>query len=317
MKTLTFANGDRMPILGLGTWKSEPGQVYTAVREAIRIGYRHIDCAPLYGNEPEIGNALREAMRDGEVTRQDLWITTKLWGNAHGRDNVAAAAAQSLRSLGLDYFDLYLIHWPIPLKPAIAIPASGDDFALPADVPLTSTWEGMEGVVRAGQARHIGVSNFSVAKLRALAGSAIKVEVNQVELHPLLQQNDLVTYCRGNGIFVTAYSPLGSSDRPEFFKAADAPELLGNPVIASIAQEHGCTAAQVLIAWHIHRGVSVIPKTVNLPRLQENFAAADLTLTASDLDRIATLDRHYRFLDGAFWAQPGSPWTVQSLWDEA
>jgi alcohol dehydrogenase (NADP+) len=184
-------------------------------------------------------------------------------------------------------------------------------------VPLKSTWEGMEAVARAGQARHIGVSNFSVKKLRELMGGAsMKVEVNQIELHPLLQQPELVAYCAANGIIVTAYSPLGSADRPEFFVAADAPVLLADPVIGAIAQEHGATPAQVLIAWHIHRGVSVIPKTVNASRLRENLASADLALSASDLQRIAALDRRYRFLDGGFWAQPGSPWTLHTLWDE-
>jgi alcohol dehydrogenase (NADP+) len=318
MKTLTFSNGDRMPILGLGTWKSAPGEVYTAVREAIRIGYRHIDCALLYGNEAEIGNALRDAMADGEVARQDLWITSKLWGNAHGRDEMAGAIAQTLRDLGLEYLDLYLIHWPVPLKPSVAIPASADDFHAVADMPLRSTWQGMEGLVRAGLTRHIGVSNFSVAKLRGLmADSTIKVEANQVELHPLLQQSDLVAYCAEHNIHVTAYSPLGSFDRPDFLKAAGEPTLLDNPVILSIAEARGCTPAQVLIAWHIHRGVSVIPKSVRVERLRENFASTDVALTAGDMQQIQSLDRHYRFLDGGFWAQPGSPWTLKTLWDEA
>lgn len=318
MKTLTFANGDQMPILGLGTWKSEPGQVYAAVREAIRIGYRHIDCAPMYGNEAEIGNALRDATRAGEVTREALWITSKLWGRSHGRGNVRAAAEVTLRDLGLEYLDLFLIHWPIPLKPGVAIPTTADEFAQPEDVPLTSTWEGMADLVAVGLSRHVGVSNFSVAKLKQLAGhGAVPVEVNQVELHPLLQQRDLVSYCQSHRIIVTAYSPLGSLDRPAFLKTADAPDLLGNPVITAISRAHSCTPAQVLIAWHVRRGISVIPKTVNAARLRENLASAEIALTTSDLEQIASLDRHYRFLDGAFWAIPGSPWTVQSLWDEA
>lgn len=314
----SFANGDRMPIVGLGTWKSEPGQVYNAVREALRLGYRHIDCAPLYGNEVEIGSALRDALSDGDVTRSELWITSKLWGSSHGRDNVAPALEKTLADLGLEYVDLYLIHWPIPLKPTTTIPASGDDFVTPTDAFLASTWAGMESAVRDGRARHIGVSNFSSKKLRTLqAQCTLPVEVNQIELHPLLQQPELVSYCGANGIHVTAYSPLGSADRPEFFRAADAPVLLDDPVIRSIGDERGCTPAQVLIAWHVNRGISVIPKTVNLPRLRENLDAKDIELTAADLQRIERLNRNYRFLDGAFWAQPGSPWTLQTLWDEA
>jgi alcohol dehydrogenase (NADP+) len=206
----------------------------------------------------------------------------------------------------------------VPLKPTVAIPASADDFHLPADAPLQSTWDGMEALVRAGLARHIGVSNFSAAKLATLLEhGSIKVEVNQIELHPLLQQVALVQYCASHGIHVTAYSPLGSSDRPDFLKAADEPTLLDHPVIVSIAEAHGRTPAQVLIAWHVNRGVSVIPKTVNVARLRENLASADLELSVNDLERIAALDRHYRFLDGGFWAQPGSPWTLKTLWDEA
>ena len=178
-----------MPILGLGTWKSEPGQVYAAVREAIRLGYRHIDCAMLYGNEGEIGNAIRDAIKEGQVTRKELWTTSKLWCNSHGRDNVEGALEKSLHDLGLDYLDLYLIHWPIPLKPSAVFPSSAADFELPAAVPIRSTWEGMEAAVSAGLTRHIGVSNFSATKLRDLLPHCkIKPEANQEELGPLSWQ---------------------------------------------------------------------------------------------------------------------------------
>src|SRR5262249_5541174 len=156
----TFANNDHMPILGLGTWKSARGEVYAAVREAIRLGYRHIDCAPVYGNEEEIGTALRDAMREDRLTRKDLWITSKLWNNAHGRDNVASALKKSLHDLGLDYLDLYLIHWPIPLRPGATFPTTAADFVSPTETPIASTWAGMEAAVGAGLTRHIGVSNF-------------------------------------------------------------------------------------------------------------------------------------------------------------
>jgi alcohol dehydrogenase (NADP+) len=318
MKTLGFANGDQMPILGLGTWKSAPGEVHAAVREAIRIGYRHIDCAWLYGNEVEIGSALRDAIRDGDVTRKDLWITSKLWGNDHGRANVRPRLEQTLRDLGLGYLDLYQIHWPIPLKPGVAIPSSAADFFPPAEVPLHATWEGFEAAVSAGLTRHIGVSNFSAKKLRDLIPHCkIKPEVNQVELHPLLQQRELVAYCASQGIHVTAYSPLGSPDRPDFVKAPDAPVLLDNPVIHSIAEAHGYTPAQVLLAWHIQRGISVVAKSVTPGRLRENFAAVALALTPSDLERIAALDKNQRLIVTDFWVLEGSPWTRQTIWDGA
>ena len=316
MKTHSYLNGDQMPILGLGTWKSKPGEVYAAVKDAIRIGYRHIDCAMIYGNEVEIGNAIRDAINEGQVKRKALWVTSKLWGNAHGRDNVAGALKKTLQDLGLDYLDLYLIHWPIPLKPSAVFPSSAADFESPTEVPIQSTWEGMEDAVSAGLTRHIGVSNFSAKKLRKLLPHCkIKPEVNQVELHPLLQQPELVAYCASQGIHITAYSPLGSSDRPEFVKAADAPVLLDNPVIQSIAQDRGCTPAQVLLAWHVQRGISVIPKSVTPSRLRENLAAAEIELSPADLDRIAGLNQNYRLIDGSFWVMEGGPWTVQTIWD--
>ena len=316
MKTLAYLNGDQMPILGLGTWKSAPGEVYTAVREAIRIGYRHIDCAHLYNNEAEIGHALRDAIKDGEVTRAELWVTSKLWCNAHGRDRVEGALKQSLQDLGLAYLDLYLIHWPIPLKPSAVFPTCAADFATLEEVPLASTWAGMEAAVAAGLTRHIGVSNFSAKKLGDLLPHChIQPEMDQVELHPLLQQPELVAYCKAQGIHMTAWAPLGSSDRPDFVKAPDAPVLLENPVIRSIAEARGCTPAQVLLAWHLHRGIAAIPKSVNPSRLRENLAATEVELTPADLEQIAGLDRNYRLVDGAFWAVEGGPWTVQSLWD--
>ena len=316
-KAHAFANGDRMPLLGLGTWKSDPGDVYQAVREAIRIGYRHIDCASLYANEAEVGEALRDAMRDGEVTRQDLWITSKLWSNAHGQKNVQPALAKTLADLRLEYLDLYMIHWPIPLKPTAVLPGSAADFMLPSEAPIHATWAGMEAAAGAGLTRHLGISNFSVKKIRELLPHCkIRPEVNQVELHPVLQQPALVAFCASEGIHVTAYAPLGSGDRPAFVKAPDAPVLLENPVIRSIAEAHGCTPAQVLLAWHVQRGISTIPKSITPSRLRENLAAAQLELSTTELERIAGLDQGCRLIAGAFWAVEGGPWTLPTIWDE-
>lgn len=317
MRTLAFRNGDQMPIVGLGTWKSNPGEVYTAVREAIRIGYRHIDCAAIYGNEAEIGAAVRDAIREREVKREELWITSKLWNDAHLREHVEGALQKTLRDLGLAYLDLYLIHWPVAHKPGVVFPRGSGDFLTLAEAPLEATWAGLEAAVDAGLTRHIGLSNFSSKKIRELLSRCrIRPEVDQVELHPLLQQRELLSYCASQEIVVTAYSPLGSSDRPARLKSADEPSLLDHPVIVAIAQARGCSAAQVLLAWHVCRGVAVIPKSVRPARLRENFAAAEIALTADELARIAALDRHYRFLNGNVWAVPGSPWTLQSLWDE-
>lgn len=317
MKTLKFPNGDQMPIVGLGTWKSAPGDVYGAVREAIRIGYRHIDCARVYGNEAEIGNALRDAISEGQVRREDLWITSKLWNNSHGRGNVVGTLRNSLQDLKLAYLDLYLIHWPIPIRAGVTFPGSGADFLAPADAPIEGTWQGMEDAVAAGLTRHIGVSNFSPKKLHHLIQhSRIRPEMDQVELHPLLQQSKLVKFCASHGIHVTAWSPLGSPDRPASTRKPDAPVLLDNPDIESIAKGLGCTPAQVLIAWHVNRGISTIPKSVTPSRLRENLAAADIVLPHAAMERIAGLDENYRMIDGAFWAMQGSPWTLSTIWDE-
>jgi alcohol dehydrogenase (NADP+) len=316
MKTLGFSNGDQMPIVGLGTWKSAPGEVYGAVCEALRIGYRHIDCAMIYGNELEIGRAIRDAIAAGQVKRKDLWITSKLWCTSHGRENVAIALSKSLQDLGLDYLDLYLIHWPIPLRPGKAFSRSAADFLSQTESPIHGTWEGLEAGVGAGLTRHIGVSNFSVKKLRDLVSRCkIKPEVDQVELHPLLQQPELVAYCSSQGIHVTAWAPLGSPDRPDSVKLPGAPVLLDNPVINAIARSRGVTPAQVLIAWHVQRGISTIPKSVRPSRLRENLAAADISLSEADMERIAGLNQDYRYIDGSFWVVDGGPWTLQSIWD--
>ena len=317
MRTARYANGDRMPLLGLGTWKAAPGAVGAAVREAIRLGYRHIDCASVYANEPEVGEAIRGAIEAGEVRREELWITSKLWCNAHGQGNVEPALRRTLADLGLEWLDLYLVHWPVPIKPGVAFPASSDDLLPPAALPLADTWADMEAVQELGLTRHIGVSNFSSRKLKdLLAHCRFQPEVNQVERHPLLQQPQLLADCNAAGIHITAYSPLGSGDRPPALKAADEPVLLDNPVIGAIAAEHGCSPAQVLIAWQLHHGLSTIPKSVSPPRLRENLAAAELQLTPADLERIAGLDQHRRLVDGSFWLLEGGPWTLQSLWDE-
>ena len=317
LKSHRCANGDEMPLVGLGTWKSDPGEVYPAVREALRVGYRHIDCAALYGNEAEIGQALRDAIRDGDVTRQDLWITSKLWSNAHGRKNAPPALKKTLTDLGLTYLDLYMVHWPIALQPTAVLPGSAADFLPFSEAPLHETWAALEAAVDAGVVRHLGVSNFSAKKIRELLPHCrIKPEVNQVELHPLLQQRELLAACASQGIHVTAYAPLGSGDRPAFLKAANAPVLLDNPVIRSIARAHDRTAAQILIAWHIQRGISAVPKSVTPARLRENLEAAALELTQTELERIAALDQHYRLIDGSFWAVEGGPWTLQTIWDE-
>jgi alcohol dehydrogenase (NADP+) len=316
MKSYKFGNGDSIPALGLGTWKSAPEKVYQAVRDALKIGYRQIDCAPIYGNEREIGQALKEAIASGEVKREELWITSKLWNNAHELEAVVPALQKTLTDLQLDYLDLYLIHWPIALKKGVTLPTTGEDFYSLEEVPLMETWQGMEQCLSRGLCRHLGVSNFSRKKLANIIDHAtVKPEMNQVECHPYLQQQELLEYCRQENVLFTAYSPLGSGDRPDFLKKADEPRLMDNSVIGQIADRHNCSPAQVLLSWGIGRGSIVIPKSVSPLRLKENFEATEIELKPEDKQAIAQLEFHYRFVDGSFWEMPGSPYTIASLWD--
>jgi len=317
MNYLTFENGDKMPALGLGTWKSAKGEVYTAVKTAIEIGYRHFDCALVYGNEQEIGQAFADAMKEGTVKREELWITSKLWNNSHEKQYILPSINTTLKDLQLDYLDLYLIHWPVALKRAVAYPQTGEDMLSLTDVPLSETWEEMIVLKEMGLTRHIGVSNFSIKKLEEVTvATGVRPEVNQLELHPFLQQWPMVDYCRQHGIVLTGYCPLGSSDRPANRIVDGEPKLFENEVIRALAQARGCSAAQLMLAWAVNRGTSVIPKSVNAGRLQENLAAADIKLTEQEMKAMRELDLQYRYIKGNFWCLEGSDYTLESLWDE-
>ena len=311
MANLVFANGDPMASLGLGTWKAEAGEVGGAVGAALELGYRHLDCASIYGNEAEIGASLGRACATGALQRDQLWITSKLWNDCHAPEDVRPALERSLSDLGLAYLDLYLMHWPVAHRHGLMMPKEGPDQLSLEQRPIAATWSAMEELVRSGLVRHIGVSNFSQAKLAALlAGADLAPEVNQVERHPYLQQPELLAFCQANAIQLTAYAPLGSPP------AGQTSPLLSDPVIAAIAAAHGTSAAQVLLAWGIACGTAVIPKSVHPQRLAANLAATQLTLGASDLAQITGLDRGERFIDGSFWDLPGGPYNLANLWDE-
>jgi len=317
MKTLSFANGDAMPLVGLGTWKANPGDVYQAVKEAVRAGYRHIDCAPIYGNEVEVGKAISESFNSELVSRDELWVTSKLWNNAHAPRDVEPALRKTLADLRLDYLDLFLVHWPVLIDRDQLYPRTGQDLISLDQIPISKTWRAMEDLVAKGLCRHIGISNFSVAKIKSLLESAeIRPEMNQIELHPYLQQKNMLQFCEEKNIHLTAYAPLGSADRPRQLKADDEPLLLEDPAVKNIAVHHSATPAQILLSWAIHRNVAVIPKSIHPERIRENLEAQTLSLSTDDLAEIDRLDRNRRYITGSFWTMEGSPYTLENLWDE-
>jgi alcohol dehydrogenase (NADP+) len=317
MNYLNLNNGNKIPQFGLGTWKSEKGEVANAVKSALKMGYCHIDCAPIYGNEKEVGQALTASWKEGIIKREDIFITSKLWNNQHAKADVIPALKQTLNDLQLDYLDLFLIHWPVAYKKEFSSANKAEDFIPLSELPLIETWRGMEQAVKEGLVKNIGVSNFSQKKLdNLLLNAKIKPCMNQVECHPYLQQDELLAYCKKNDIVLTAYSPLGSKDRPISLKGDNEPILLENTIINQIAQKHQVTSAQILIKWAIERGTVVIPKSVSPQRIKENFKAQKVVLDAEDMQQIKTLNQNYRYVDGSFFAVENSGYTVENIWDE-
>jgi D-xylose reductase len=311
-----FGNAEQaLPSVGLGLWKIPPAEVGGLIEEAVRVGYRHLDSACDYGNEVEAGVGIEKALAAGHCTRDELWVTSKLWNTYHAPEHVRLAAERTLRDLRLDVLDCYLVHFPIALTyvpfetrypPGWFFDPHADSPSMQlARVPLADTWGAMEDLVDAGLVRRIGVCNVGTAQLRDLqAGARIQPAVLQVEMHPLLAQEKLLRFCREAGIAVTAFSPLGAPSYVPLGMASEGDSLLLHPVVTAIAAAVGRTPAQVLLRWGVQRGTAVIPKTSRPERLAENIAVFDFVLAEEQMQAISSLDEGRRFNDpGVFGEQ--------------
>ena len=315
MKTYTLRDGNTMPAFGLGTWKSPKGEVRNAVKEAIGVGYRHIDAAWIYGNEEEVGQGLSDALQADGLTREDIFVTSKLWNTFHKPEDVEKGCQKTLSALGLDHLDLYLIHWPVAFKPDVEKHNSPEDFFLATELPLSTTFDAMIALKEKGLVKSVGVSNCGFTFLKEIVANSREIPaMNQVELHPYNPQNELLAYCKEQGIAVTAYSPLGSGDRPDSMKAKDEPPLLENEIIKATADREGITPAQLLIAWALSRDTVVIPKSTNAGRIAENLAGANHALSEEAKAALDQIDTRYRYVSVESWFHPGVTYTGESFW---
>jgi len=297
-----------IPAVGLGVWKIANDQCANAVYECLKMGYRHIDSACDYGNEKEVGEGIARAIKEGICTREDLWVTSKLWNTYHRPEHVEAAFRRSLNDLGLEYMDLYLIHFPISLKfvpfekrypPGWTFdPDSSDPKMEMESVSTRETWEAMEALVAGGCCRNIGVANFNCQHLRDLLSYAkIRPICNQVELHPYLQQEKLLRFCNENKIPLVGFSPLGALSYQELGMATATDSVLEESVVKEIAAKHGRSPGQIVLRWAVQRGTGVIPKSSNPERQKANLSLFDFELSAEEMGKMKLLDKHRRFND--------------------
>jgi alcohol dehydrogenase (NADP+) len=312
--------GARMPAIGLGTFGSDhvvASEVAAAVEGAAAVGYRHFDCASVYGNEAQIGYALQKVWRTS-IRREQVWITSKLWNDKHGENEVIRSCKQSLADLRLDYLDLYLVHWPFPNfhPPGCDVTSRSKDAKPYLHANFMKTWRKMEELVDLGLVRHIGTSNMTVPKLKLVLGDArIKPAVNEMELHPHFQQPELFDFVRTNGVIPVGYCPIGSPGRPERDRTAEDTVPTQDPVIVRIANRLAVHPAVVCIKWAIQRGQVPIPFSANRSHYLSNLeGVVSDPLTQTDMREISTIDRNNRLIKGqVFLWKEGQSW--EDLWD--
>ena len=316
----TLYTGAKMPAIGLGTFGSDHvsgEEIARAVYGAAKVGYRHFDCAAVYGNEHLIGPTLRQLIAEG-LPREELWITSKLWNDKHAEEDVIPAFERSLHDLQLDYLDLYLIHWPFPNfhAPGCDVHSRAPNAKPYIHENYMKTWRQLEKLAQRGLVRHIGTSNMTMPKLRLLLRDAeIKPAVNEMELHPHFQQPELFTFVRAQGIAPIGYCPLGSPNRPERDRTPDDTVDTADPVIVEIAQRRGMHPAELCILWAVQRGQTPIPMSVNRAHyLSDLRAATAAPLNEAEMRAIAGVDKRCRLVKGqVFLWKDGQTW--EDLWD--
>ncbi|MBL6746565.1 MAG: aldo/keto reductase [Pseudomonadales bacterium] len=306
--------GDNLPAVGFGLWKIDKPDTANLVHAAVEAGYRHLDSAADYGNEKEAGEGIKSALAAGLCQREELWVTSKLWNTYHRPEHVRAACEKTLSDLGLDYLDLYLIHFPIALKfvdfdvrypPEWFFDPDAEAPRMEIDpVPLHQTWAAMEDLKESGLVKHIGVCNYNSALLHDLMAYAKqKPEVLQVEAHPYLSQERLIKLAQDYGMTVTAFSPLGALSYVSLDMAAENESVLETDAVKTAAARLGKTPAQVVLRWGVQRGTAIIPKTARKERLKENLALFDFELSAEEMQAISALNSNRRFNDPAVFCE--------------
>lgn len=312
--------GALLPAIGLGTFGSDhvsAATVAEAVEYAARVGYRHFDCAAVYGNEARIGTAFRQIFATG-IGRDEVWITSKLWNDKHAEEDVIPACRRSLADLGLDYLDLYLVHWPFPNfhPPGCDVFSRSPDARPYRHEHFMRTWRQMEKLIELRLVRHIGTSNMTIPKLELLLRDArIPPAVNEMELHPHFQQPELFEFVRARSIEPVAYSPIGSPARPARDRTPDDTVDTEDPIIVSIARRLNAHPAVVCLKWAVQRGQTPIPFSTNPRNILSNLQGiVSEPLTDSDMREISAIDRNCRLIKGqVFLWREGQSW--QDLWD--